>query len=271
MASFMTNEPNSTPPEAAAESNAGPDGDASRAEPLRGPSEPIFNIPLVVLLIVAICAGTELVRAYLLTPEQDFELLVRAAFVPIRYSGDYRIDLWAFTSPVTYAFLHGGFAHLILNMIWFLAFGSPLANRLGVLRFVLFWVATSLGAVALHYAVYPLGQAPLVGASGAISGMMGAAARYGFRIDRSSGRGVFGGALLPVAVALRMRSVVTFLAVWFAINLLTGLVGFVPNMEDASIAWEAHIGGFLTGFFGVGAFDRKPPPRDADPGEALPI
>jgi membrane associated rhomboid family serine protease len=235
---------------------------------VRRSREPIFNIPAVVIALVAICAGIHLIRVYLLTPEQDFDLLVRAAFIPIRYSGEFDVDIWAFTTPVTYAFLHGNFPHLILNMVWFLAFGTPLANRLGAPRFLLFWIATSLGAVALHYIAYPDGQSPLVGASGAISGMMGAAARFGFAIDRSSGRGVFGGPLLSIRAALTSRSVVTFLAVWFAINLVTGLVGFAPGMEDASIAWEAHIGGFLTGFLGIGLFDRRSPPtarRNAPP------
>lgn len=232
--------------------------DAEAAAPEARGREPIFNIPIVVAAIVVICAGIHLIRAYVLTPDQDFELLVRAAFIPIRYSGDYDLDLWAFASPVTYAFLHGGSAHLVLNMIWLVAFGSPLANRLGVPRFLAFWLATSVGAVALHYAIYPDGQSPLIGASGAISGMMGAAARYGFNIDRSGGRGVFGGPILPIPVALTSRPVVVFLVVWFVINLATGLIGFGGGI-DADIAWEAHIGGFVVGFFGIGLFDRRPP------------
>ena len=91
---------------------------------------------------------------------------------------------------------------------------------------------------------------------------MGAAARFGFRVDRSAGRGVFSGAILPIAVALTSRTVVTFLVVWFAINLVTGLVGLGPDM-DAAIAWEAHIGGFLFGFFFFPLFD--PPLPEADP------
>ena len=150
-------------------------------------------------------------------------------------------------APLTYAFLHGGFAHLIINMVWLAAFGSPLANRLGAWRFALFFAVTALAAVALHYALHPLDQAPLVGASGAISGMMGAAARFGFRIDRSHGKPAFAGAPLPFRDVLRSRGAMTFLGVWMIINLVTGVVGFVPGVEN-QIAWEAHIGGFLAGF-----------------------
>ncbi|MDX8537368.1 rhomboid family intramembrane serine protease [Mesorhizobium abyssinicae] len=218
--------------------------------------EPMFNLPPVVLAVIGICVVVHLIRVYALTDDQDFALLVRAAFIPVRYSGRYDLDVYAFTSPFTYAFLHGGLAHLLINMVWLAAFGSPLANRYGALRFALFFGATGLAAVALFFALHPLEQTPLVGASGAISGMMGAAARYGFRVDRSSGHAAFAGAPLPIGAVLRSRGVMTFLGVWMVINLVTGLVGFAPGI-DGQIAWEAHIGGFVAGFFGVRVFDRR--------------
>jgi membrane associated rhomboid family serine protease len=95
--------------------------------------------------------------------------------------------------------------------------------------------------------------------------MMGAAARFGFRIDRSRGTPGFSGKPLPIAACLRSRAVVTFLAIWMLINLATGLLDFTPGVDD-QIAWEAHIGGFLAGFFGIERFDRRetrePPPTD---------
>lgn len=218
--------------------------------------EPLFNLPGVVVALIAACAGVHLLRAYLLTPQQDVALLLRTAFFPIRYSGAFEIDIYALTSPVSYAFLHGGFAHLLINMIWLAAFGSPLANRFGATRFLLFWVFTAVAAVGLHYVIYPLDQTPLVGASGAVSGMMGAAARYGFRTDRGAGRPVFAGPRLSVARALTSRNVVIFLAIWFIVNLVSGLGLLTPGM-DAPIAWEAHIGGFIAGFFFVAPFDRN--------------
>ncbi len=227
-------------------------------EPRRDPSgemprEPVFNMPGIIVLLIAACTGIYLVQSYVLSDRQYFELLVRGAFIPIRYSGQYALEVYAFTSPITYAFLHGSFAHLAVNMIWLAAFGTPLANRLGNLRFLSFWIVTGLAAVGLHYVLHPLDQAPLVGASGAISGMMGAAARFGFRVNRGTGRSSFDGPLLPIAEVLRSRTVVTFLAVWMVTNLATGLIGFAPGVGDR-IAWEAHIGGFVAGFFGAGLF-----------------
>lgn len=220
------------------------------------PHEPVFNVPAVVVLLIGACAAIYLVQSYVLADNQYFALLVRAAFIPIRYSGRFALDVYAFTTPFTYAFLHGSFAHLAVNMIWLAAFGSPLANRLGSVRFLLFWMATALAAAALHYVLHPLDQAPLVGASGAISGMMGAAARFGFRTSRSAGKPSFDGPLLPIGDVLRSRTVMTFLAVWMVINLVTGLIGFAPGVEDR-IAWEAHIGGFAAGFFGIASFVGK--------------
>jgi membrane associated rhomboid family serine protease len=182
-------------------------------------------------------------------------LLYDGAFIPVLYTGQYGFDWFLFTRPFTYAFMHGGIAHIAINMIWLAAFGSPLANRLGALRFAIFYAVTGLASVVLFWVLHPYGEAPLVGASGAISGMMGAAARYGFRIDRASGRAAFAGEPLPIAAVLRSRGVMTFLGVWMAINLATGLLGFAPGV-DGQIAWEAHIGGFVAGFFGLRFFDR---------------
>lgn len=227
----------------------------------RPPREPVFNLSPIVLALVAACVAVHVLRVYLLTPQQDIALLVRFAFIPVRYSSEYAIDVYSFVSPITYSFLHGNFAHLGINMIWLAAFGSPLANRLGAGRFMLFWIGTVLAAVGLHYVLHSMDNAPLIGASGAISGMMGAAARFGFRIDRRRSRGAFAGPVLSVAQVLRSRTAVVFLVVWLAVNLATGL-GFGTSEIGATIAWEAHIGGFVAGFFGIMLVDRGPPPAE---------
>lgn len=237
-----------------ADTSAQPPPDGT-TEP-RGRREPVFNLPGVVTAIVAVCVLVHLIRSYVLTDAQDLALILRFAFIPLRYSGDYTLDLYAFVGPVSYSILHGGIAHLVVNMIWLAAFGSPLANRIGAARFLAFWVFTSLAAVGLHYMLHPLDAAPLVGASGAISGMMGAAARFGFRIERIAGRAAFGGPILSIPAVFRSRATVTFLAVWLAVNLLMG-IGFGAPGVDARIAWEAHIGGFLAGFLAVRPFDRR--------------
>ncbi|MFC6488947.1 rhomboid family intramembrane serine protease [Nitratireductor sp. GCM10026969] len=216
--------------------------------------EPVFNLPGVVIALIALCVGVHLIRTLLLSQPADLLVLVHFAFLPLRYTGGYPLDIYALLSPVTYAFLHGSVAHLAVNMIWLAAFGSPLANRLGTGRFLLLWTATVLAAVLLHFALHPYDAAPLVGASGAVSGMMGAAARFAFRIDRSTGKPGFAGPVLPLPLVFRSRIAVVFLLVWMVVNLIVGLgsgIGGTPR-----IAWEAHIGGFLVGFLGMPFFDR---------------
>jgi membrane associated rhomboid family serine protease len=210
----------------------------------------------VVVALIAFCTLIHLVRVYLLSPNQDIALLIRAAFIPIRYSGQFILDMDAFTSPVTYAFLHGGLAHLAINMVWLAAVGTPLANRIGPMRFLLFWVVCGAAAAGLHYLLHAEEAVPLVGASGSIAGMMAAAPRFGFHVDRSSRSPAYAGPLMPLGYALRSRQVLIFVAIWMGGNLLIGVLG-APGVSD-SIAWEAHVGGFLAGFLLLGLFDRAP-------------
>lgn len=233
------------PPGEGRQTNDGPAHDAPRR------SEPAFNIPSIILALLALMAAIHGLREFVLTRDQDIALLLRAAYIPARYSLDGGLDLYAFTSPVTYSLLHGSWAHLLVNSVWLAAFGSPLAVRLGNARFLAFWLVTSLAAVALHHVFHAGEMIPVIGASGAISGMMGAAARFGFGMSAAGRRRSFAGRLLTFREVLASRTVLTFLGVWFAINLVTGL-GFAGG---PSIAWEAHVGGFLAGFLLIGLFD----------------
>lgn len=230
------------------------------SEPLRsaGPRdrEPVFNVPRTIVVIIALCVLLYLAQTYVLTADQFANFLWYLAFIPARFTEyDGLSSPLAWVTPITYSLLHGSFAHIALNLIWLMAFGSPLSARIGPARTMLFWIATSIAAALTHYAVYSTSIAPLVGASGVVSGMMGAAARFGFRRTGASNSSAFEGRILPIGVALRMRTVLTFLGVWFVTNIITGLFWNGPD-ASSSIAWEAHIGGFVVGFFGVSLFDR---------------
>lgn len=226
--------------------------------------EPVFNLSGIVLAMILACAAIHLLRVYILTPLQDVEVLVRFAFLPLRYTGGYPLDIYSVVSPLTYAFLHGDIAHLAVNMIWLAAFGSPLANRTGASRFSLLWVATVLAAVFLHFVLHPYDPSPLVGASGAVSGMMGAAARFAFQVDRSADRPGFAGPVLPLKAVFRSRMAVVFLVMWMIVNLAVGIASGLGG-EGPRIAWEAHIGGFLVGFLAIRLFDRTPLHGDSWP------
>jgi len=243
------------------------------------PREPILNVPLVVVVMLLVLAGVHAVRVLILPDDVDQILVWSFAFVPARYDagvladgvlpGGWGAELWTF---LTYALLHADLTHLGFNSIWLLAFASPVARRFGAARFLVFFAVTVIAGAVAYLVVHPGQLAPMIGASAGISGMMGASARFAFEPGGSLDmrRGARSNAdRVPAArlgAALRNPRVVTFLAVWFGLNLLFGLgsVSFVDSNQ--AVAWEAHIGGFLAGLLLFSPFDPvAPAPTDAPP------
>ncbi len=218
--------------------------------------EPIFNIPPIVMAIIAACVVIHILRENVLDPETDYRLLLNYGFTPARWNGYFGFDIYSITSPFTYAFLHGSMAHLVINSIWLAAFGSPLANRLGMWRFAIFWLVTSFLSAAAYFLTEMHGVIPVIGASGSISAMMGAAARFGFQTAKFGRQRAFAGPVWPLGFVFRSRTVLAFLAVWFGANFVAGAGLFGPG-GGVSVAWQAHIGGFLGGFFLIPLFVRR--------------
>ncbi|KJS08189.1 MAG: membrane protein [Hoeflea sp. BRH_c9] len=218
--------------------------------------EPIFNIPNVVLAMLLVMVALQVALESLLPRAAVLEIYLQGAFISERYalspSGQGGAYFW---SPVTYSLLHGGYAHLALNSFWLAAFGSVVARRIGWARFLVFWVLSALASAALFLAFHWGDQNIMVGASGVVSALMGAAARFafgfgsGFRRDRAHLN-----PRLSIVQSLKNRMVVGFLVVWFGINFLA-FIGFSFGIADAAIAWEAHVGGFLFGFLAFALFD----------------
>ena len=114
------------------------------------PREPIFNIPAVVIGALAVFAAVYVLRAFLLTDEQDLDFLLWFAFIPARYDttvllqgglpGGFGAQVWTF---VTYAPIHADLAHIGMNSLWFLPFGSAVARRFGPARFLMFFAVTA--------------------------------------------------------------------------------------------------------------------------------
>jgi membrane associated rhomboid family serine protease len=216
-----------------------------------------LNIPDSILAVLVACLAIHIARVYLLSSDQGLWLLVYGAFIPARYG--MFAEPWGLAhlaSPVTYSLLHGSFGHLLNNSIWLVAFGSPVAKALGNTRFFLFWVVCSAVAALFHYLADPSSMAPMIGASGAVSGMMGAAARAGFRMraGEESGRQL----VLPsIGQVLASRSVLTFLGLYLLTNIGIGVLGSTAEGGLANIAWQAHIGGLLAGFLLLPLFMRR--------------
>jgi membrane associated rhomboid family serine protease len=225
---------------------------------------PVFRAPPVVLasigVLVVIHAGL-----WLAGDEWRIWALYAFAFIPARFgtAGFPMIQGSQYWSFLSHGLLHADAAHLLFNSLWFLIFGSVTARRLGALRFlVLAAAATAAGALA-SLIVYWGEAAIMVGASGAVSGIMAAAIPVMFGRGMSWGRAYTEDlndveALTPVEL-LRNRSAVIFALVWIAITLYSGATGWTGAgyLEEARIAWEAHLGGFIAGLFGFYILDRR--------------
>ncbi|HZP70956.1 MAG TPA: rhomboid family intramembrane serine protease [Pseudolabrys sp.] len=244
--------------------------------------EPLFNIPPVILAVLAGLLLVHLVRTLMLTEQQDFEFLLTFAFIPARYDNSVVLggalpgggaDIWTF---VTYALIHADWTHLGVNAVWLLPFGSAVARRFGTARFLAFFVVTSAAGAVLHLATHAGEQYPMIGASAAISGTMAAAMRFSFQ--RGGPLGLFRGGddhayrvpAIPLTGVLRDPRVVLFLAVWLGINILFGLGSFPVTGNEQPVAWQAHIGGFLAGLLLFSWFDRKPDLQQFDDSAATP-
>lgn len=229
---------------------------ADQRPPSSRKREPVFNIPGSVALLIAVCVVIHMLQANLYDGALWNWLFVKFAFVPLAFSPDFfQPTLTLLLTPIAYSFLHADWTHVGLNMIWFMVFGSPVAYRLGGVRTLIFWLVTAFAAAMLHLALYWGSPQPLIGASGAVSGFLGAAARFGFRRPRRGGRGFTQPLIGPLA-SLRQRGVIGFLAVWSLLNFASGQDWF--GAGGSSIAWEAHIGGLIAGFLFIGFIDRPP-------------
>ncbi|OWV78806.1 rhomboid family intramembrane serine protease [Rhizobium sp. R635] len=237
--------------------------------PARPPRVPVFNLPPALFFSLCLLAVIYLVQAFLLPDDAVEWLLFTFGFVPARYViplSQQGPEL--FWTPITYSLLHGSVEHIAFNALWLMAFGAPVVRRIGTLRFVLFWIFSSVASAALHTALNWGDISLLIGASGVISGLMGAACRFAFPAERRPMLPAHLNARLSIFEALKSRTVVIFMLFWLFGNALIA-VG-IPLVGDGSqeIAWDAHIGGFVFGFFLFSLFDRAPPRPSVEPAEA---
>ncbi len=142
--------------------------------------EPLFNIPSVVIAVLALLAFVHVVRTLLLSDDQNIEFLLNFAFIPARYDsstvpggllpGGVGAEIWTF---VTYSLIHADWIHLGVNAVWLLPFGSAVARRFGAVRFLGFCTVTAAAGAAMHLATHAGEQYPMIGASATISGLDG--------------------------------------------------------------------------------------------------
>lgn len=145
---------------------------------------------------------------------------------------------------VTSLFLHGGFVHLIGNLIYLWVFGGAVEDELGHGRFLVFYLACGAAGSLAHTLLFSASTVPSIGASGSIAGLLGA-----FLILRPKARIV---TLFPLVVYWAMAEIpaLLFLPVWFGMQFFSGFLSLQAargTQEVAGVAWWAHVGGFLFG------------------------
>lgn len=227
-------------------------GDVSFQSPPRPPgrtrpggSNPPVNLPRTVGILIGANVVVYLLQTTM-PPAWANWVVFHLGFVPARWSIEGAWDWSALVGPVSHQFLHGGLAHLFVNMIMLAAFGSGVERVLGGRRLLILFLLSGIAGAALHYGFYSDSSLPVVGASGAISGLFGAILRLMAKNPQVSGGFA---RILPVV------------GIWIAIAVITGFTG-LPGSGEAQVAWAAHVGGFLftfllLDFFTIGAWPRR--------------
>ena len=235
-------------------------------------SEPIFNVPPVVIATITVLVLVHALRVLVMTDAEDLRFLLTFAFIPARYAihptaggslpGGFGADIWTF---FTYAFIHANLLHIALNLAWLLPFGTALARRFGAWRYAVFMLVVAAAGAFAHLLSHAGTIVPMIGASAAISGAMAAAMRFVFQRGGPIGAWHIetGGAAYhvpaaPLGATLRDPRFLIFLAVWIGLNALFGLGTISIGEDGQEIAWQAHIGGFFAGLFLFTFFDPVP-------------
>jgi membrane associated rhomboid family serine protease len=200
--------------------------------------EPLLNAPWASLVVVAAILLSYLLQSRLADGEG---IILAWGFSPAT------LDQGRWSTLFTMMFLHGGWTHAITNAAGALAFGPPVARLLGdrakgVIGFFAFYLLCGALACLGYAALNAHDPVPLIGASGAVSGLMGGASR----LLGQDGR------LAPIW----SRGAVSLGLAYIVVNALLALTGVTPLMPGAKIGWEAHIVGFLAGLVLVGPFAR---------------
>jgi membrane associated rhomboid family serine protease len=191
-----------------------------------------------------------------LPPDEQAYFIARFALVPARYFGSADADgggvgmLADYLPFVSNMFLHGGWLHLILNMWALWLFGPAVEDRLGSIRYLVFYVLVGGLASLTHAMLNPESTAPALGASGAIAGIMGSYIRL-FPLARMVV--MIPVLFLPLFVEL---PAILFAALWFMIQVLQGAADLLAPPEGGGVAWWAHVGGFVAGLLFTPALRR---------------
>jgi len=186
--------------------------------------------PLVTIVLVLVNVGV-----FFLEVTRGQAFIERWAFIPSRFASD---PLGHWQTLFTAQFLHAGLLHLASNMIYLLIFGDNIEHRFGYLPYILFYFLSGAFGNLLHFAFSGGSSTPVIGASGAIAGVLGA---YILLYPRRPVR------VLMFITVIRLPALIV-IGAWFILQLLSSMALFTGAAETGGIAYLAHVGGFVAGF-----------------------
>lgn len=210
---------------------------------------PTERFPLITVLLIIVNVGVFLYQIMLGT--ERLEGFVNSfALVPARlFAGDLAggpVPAWL--TIFTSMFLHGGIMHIAGNMLYLWIFGNNIEDSMGRIRFIVFYLLCGLAAAYGHAAATPTSSIPMIGASGAVSGVLGA---YLLLFPKAR-------VLTAVAFGLYIRTIeapaIMVLGFWFILQFLNAALS---SGVGGGVAWYAHIWGFVAGMLLIGLFKRK--------------
>lgn len=190
---------------------------------------PMFNVPPLTLGTIIAFFAVYLVMQ-ILPPEARRVWGYGLAFVPARYTDGDPLSLWALIAPFTHLFLHGGWFHIAMNSLMLLAFGAGTERAMGRGRTAFLFILSGLGGALAQFALGPLSPIPMIGASGALSGLFAAMV---LRLQKSG--------MMPMG----RFGIWGVAALWIGLSFLMALAGGAVGIGN--VAWAAHAGGFITG------------------------
>lgn len=201
------------------------------------------RLPLVTWLLVFLNVAVFLVEITTVDIEGFF---TNYAFTPALF------DFWNMSTwwpIITAAFLHGGFTHILFNMLFLWVFGDNVEESLGSFGFVFFYLGATICAGLLQYTIDPTSSIPMLGASGAIAGILGYYLII-FPRHRIKTLMLFGGGIFTQELPAQL-----FLGYWAITQFFSGF-GSLASAQEGGTAWFAHIGGLLFGVL-IGFFLRN--------------
>ncbi|MCC6963720.1 MAG: rhomboid family intramembrane serine protease [candidate division Zixibacteria bacterium] len=215
---------------------------------------PTRSFPLITVLFIAV---NVLVYIYQLTLDEPAvqALVYKWAYIPIEYTHFTQVypqlAVPYGVTVITSMFMHGGFMHLAGNMLYLWIFGNNVEDNLGKLHFIVFYLLSGIAAVGLHTVLDPNSEVPLIGASGAIAGVLGA---YMVLYPKARVHTVI---FLGFFVQVVRIPAGVLLIIWFGLQILYGLPGLLSE-GGGGVAWFAHVGGFAFGWLYFKLLRRRP-------------